>query len=212
MLIRPPESVLTFYFWKRLPNLLSDLLLLEEVSSCLLGHPSILRRGPCFSNPDLTGVRYEFPKACHPEIWLEEVRANASRTDSALLNAWMAMATLVMRHPFQDGNGRTGRAVFYSVLADSGLIGAPCLGLAVVSKIQGGALVEQYRMLGLAGSWAEFCEFAVVITELCCNTVSHIMEHKSCLTYPTLLAKSSSSAPAPSAAMRLSTGASTGAG
>ena len=107
---------------------LDDILGLHE---CLFGGTrdraigGVLRDGPIWIGPEGCSVQEASfvapPAECVPELMEDLVGYVNTSSHAAVLRAAIVHAQFETIHPFEDGNGRTGRALIHTVLNATGL-------------------------------------------------------------------------------------------
>ncbi|KAK0351400.1 hypothetical protein LTR94_025102, partial [Friedmanniomyces endolithicus] len=125
------------------------------LASCLLGRPTAYRTTSCGTHVDPDGYRQVFPP---PEIavkWLDHQAPLPEGGDilEALVAAFSVLAAVVLYHPFPDGNGRVGRALFHGALVRVLGLNCPLIPLGPFTYVRGRAVMEAWVALGMEGDW-----------------------------------------------------------
>ena len=131
-------------------------------------HPGRWRPGGIYVRREPTNeIVYEGPDVkLVPGLMSELISAmNAKSPVPVMVRAAMAHLTLVMIHPFSDGNGRMGRAIQTLVLAREGILDSR---FSSIEEYLGHNTPEYYAVLGEVGKgswhpgnnalpWIRFC-------------------------------------------------------
>jgi Fic family protein len=131
-------------------------------------NPGKWRPGPIYVRREPSGEKvYEGPPAetVPPLMRLLVEELNAPGSIPGIVRAAMAHLTLVMVHPFSDGNGRMARALQTLVLAREGILDSP---FCSIEEYLGRYTQEYYEVLGKVGGgiwqperdarpWIRFC-------------------------------------------------------
>lgn len=147
---------------------------IDGLASALLGRLARRRSGPSATVRSNDGSRSVFPP---PEVaggWfgrLEEAE-RASRDPFAL--ALFAYAQTVLSHPYEDGNGRLGRAMFTRALARGGWIDAPVLPLGPLVYANHRVHDRALQHLGGTGDWEPLVRVMVGLTRKALSFVTDL--------------------------------------
>lgn len=156
--IRPAPEPPILSYWDAFKSWSLDDHSVCELASCLYGRPVAYRTAPSTSNADDKGFKRGYPPASEAALWLETM-ADPPRhcsVSEGLAAAFYAMATFVLYHPFADGNGRFGRALFQGTLARCVDLKTPMLPIGAFSYASGDILLQAWIQLAQTGSWKPF--------------------------------------------------------
>lgn len=157
---RPPCEPILTKFWSPLSRWKISDELCDALVAELLGGPATRREGQSRSLPNRDGRRTIFLDPAEAVNWTERLRHLNTLSLNNFTFAASVFATTVLYHPYVDGNGRIGRALFQAALASRGVISVPVIPLGPASYHNAAVLVSAIRELGCNHSWASF--FAVV--------------------------------------------------
>lgn len=167
--LRPPAEPATFSYWRRFQDWTVEDSSAIELAGCLAGKAQGYRTAPSASLPDGDGVRRTYPDADQACDWLRSLPKpeRGCSTLDGLASAFHAFATLVLNHPFPDGNGRFGRALFQGVLARTLDLTCPMLPLGPFTYVRGRAVVAGWIALGVRHDWGELTRtYALVLRDV----------------------------------------------
>jgi hypothetical protein len=98
--------------------------LLEKMCTNVIGTPTVIRTSGVQLGADASGARWVFPapRAIRPLMNRLANEVLEAFSQSPLFAAVIALVGVNAIHPFTDGNGRTSRALFNSLLRSGGLL------------------------------------------------------------------------------------------
>lgn len=155
LLMRPATEPVIFSYWDRFRSWSFEDESAISLASCLYGRSIEYRRGPAATFADKSGRR-TFPDPAIARNWLSSIQPPPAQLNAveSLSAALHAMALVILNHPFEDGNGRFGRAVFNGVLARSSGLSAPILALGPYSYINWEQILHGWIELGTTNHWS----------------------------------------------------------
>lgn len=134
----------------------------------LAKNPGKWRPGPIYVRDEQkNAIVYEGPNAVHIPVLIEELIKSLNETDElpAMVRAALGHLTLVMIHPFSDGNGRMARCLQTLILAREGILSPQ---FCSIEEYLGHNTQEYYAVLSEVGQgawhpendtrpWIKFC-------------------------------------------------------
>lgn len=168
LLIRPAPEPIVFSYWERFTQWSMDDDAFISLASCLCGRELGYRTAMGATLPNTEGVSTLYPEPSIAARWLERIsppqNMNILEGFSEALLAYVSMTT---DHPFTDGNGRVGRAIFQGVLARTVGLSSPMLALGAFSYLHKYELKSGMVQIGTEGDWTNFIKTFHVILKSC---------------------------------------------
>lgn len=93
-----------------------------------------------------------------PPSWALDLLQAARAHEDPITSAIVVLGSTIVSHPLQDGNGRLGRALFWSRLALLGGIPGPFAPLGFTTSQNPAYVAQASLQLGKMGSWAAFAD------------------------------------------------------
>lgn len=176
LLLRVAPEPLLLSCWSAFRELNIGEEMLRRLASALYGAPVTRLNGWAVSRPDKHGVRARYPDASNVADWCATLPAPTPNATSvrALQDAFAIMAHIVLSHPYDDGNGRLGRAMFQASLARSLGLHAPILPLGPGLHKRADRAAAPWCRLGAHGEWDDLCALYAEIIEEAVVTIKRL--------------------------------------
>ena len=124
-----------------------------ELNARLAGGGEI-RKGRVFIQQDMTGNTVEFPSAANCLPLLRSVGAfiDEHRLRYPAVSAVVGFLAVLHAHPFPDGNGRTARTIFNTMLR-TGLNSGHFMPLSLIAHLSQGGFILKIRRAMHGAEW-----------------------------------------------------------
>lgn len=163
--VRPAVEPILEMFSARFRQWSLDDMSMRNLTCYLVGQTVTPRSGMMRILPDRSGVASRFPAADISAGWLARLNENYASIPNTLSASCYAYASVVLNHPFSDGNGRLGRALFQASLWHRLTGDLPILPLGPATYIRRDLLRPALVSLGTDGDWRQFVDAMASILE-----------------------------------------------
>ena len=160
---RLSQEPIIYSNWKVLSDLIVNSESALEFASLLAGKKVQYRSYPMWARGPIGHFVY-FEQAPNPGTFIASIREILSLKLSPLIKAVALYYRVVSAHPFDDGNGRFARAIFYSSLARMNVVTSPCLALSAILDCHREEMAKAAIELSEGGYWTSYIQ--VMLTTL----------------------------------------------
>lgn len=162
---RPAAEPILEMFSARFQQWALDDMSMRNLTCYLVGQTVTPRSGMMRILPEKSGLVSRFPSADIAAGWLARLNDDYASIQNILSASCYAYASAVLNHPFSDGNGRLGRALFQASLWRRLTGDLPILPFGPATYVRRDVLRQALVGLGTDGDWEPFVDAMASILE-----------------------------------------------
>jgi len=161
LFLRPAIEPALISYWDRVTSLDLDEVKAQKMVSAITAKEQVFRRGESTGRSIYGSVGFESLDRAHD--WLKRLKEAQRQPEFASFMPMYTFATVIMSHPFGDGNGRLARAMTQASLGNLAGWRFPILALAPSFYRRAETLGRTLDELTIQGNWRPYIKVFVEI-------------------------------------------------